>query len=33
MTGEGLTRSVIAYCERTDHSYWAEPVNALTNLA
>lgn len=33
MTGEGLTGQVIAYCERTDHSYWSEPVNALTNLA
>jgi hypothetical protein len=22
-----------AYCERTDPGYWAEPVNALTNLA
>src|SRR3979411_2505706 len=21
------------YCERTDASFWAEPVNALTNLA
>ncbi len=33
MAGEGLMRSMIAYCERSDHSYWAEPVNALTNLA
>lgn len=33
MAGEGLTRAVIAYCERTDNSYWSEPVNALTNLA
>lgn len=24
---------VIAYCERTDFTYWSEPVNALTNLA
>ncbi|MFS4437313.1 ceramidase domain-containing protein [Paracoccaceae bacterium GXU_MW_L88] len=22
-----------AYCERTDFSFWSEPVNALTNLA
>jgi hypothetical protein len=21
------------YCERTDPSFWAEPVNALTNIA
>lgn len=27
------TRSIDAYCERTDPSYWAEPVNALTNAA
>ena len=26
-------RQVNAYCERTDASYWSEPVNALTNLA
>lgn len=24
---------VIAYCERTDFTYWSEPVNALTNGA
>ncbi|MDD7971372.1 hypothetical protein [Roseinatronobacter alkalisoli] len=24
---------IIAYCERTDFSYWSEPVNAVTNLA
>lgn len=24
---------VIAYCERTDFSYWSEPVNAVTNVA
>lgn len=23
----------IAYCERTDFSYWSEPVNAVTNVA
>lgn len=27
------TRAIDAYCERTDASYWSEPVNALTNLA
>lgn len=27
------TRAIDAYCERTDPGYWAEPVNALTNLA
>lgn len=27
------TRAVDAYCERLDPSFWAEPVNALTNLA
>lgn len=27
------TRQIDAYCERTDPSFWAEPVNALTNLA
>lgn len=25
--------AIDAYCERTDPSYWSEPVNALTNLA
>lgn len=25
------TRQIDAYCERTDFSFWAEPVNALTN--
>lgn len=24
---------IIAYCERTDFTYWSEPVNALTNGA
>ncbi|MBT8154477.1 ceramidase [Epibacterium ulvae] len=28
-----LTRYVDAYCERIAPHYWAEPVNALTNLA
>lgn len=27
------TRSVDSYCERLGPQYWAEPVNALTNLA
>lgn len=27
------TRAIDGYCERTDWSYWSEPVNALTNLA
>ena len=27
------TQAIDAYCERTDASYWSEPVNALTNLA
>nr|WP_321458066.1 ceramidase domain-containing protein [uncultured Cohaesibacter sp.] len=27
-----LLTSVDIYCERTDASYWSEPVNALTNL-
>ena len=26
-------RQVNNYCERTDASYWSEPVNALTNLS
>lgn len=26
-------QQVIAYCERTDLSYWSEPVNAATNAA
>ena len=28
-----LLRDIDGYCERIDASYWAEPVNALTNLA
>jgi hypothetical protein len=28
-----LTRSVDAYCERTDAGFWSEPANALTNAA
>lgn len=27
------TRTIDAYCERTDASYWSEPVNAATNAA
>lgn len=27
------TRQIDSYCERLDPSYWAEPVNAVTNLA
>lgn len=27
------TRAIDAYCERTDAGFWAEPVNAATNLA
>ncbi len=30
---EGLMRHVDGYCERTDFTYWSEPVNALTNIA
>jgi len=28
-----LLRFIDAYCERTDPSYWSEPLNAVTNLA
>ncbi|MDH3264103.1 MAG: ceramidase [Paracoccaceae bacterium] len=27
------TRAIDGYCERTDASYWSEPVNAVTNAA
>lgn len=27
------TESIDLYCERVDTSFWAEPINALTNLA
>ncbi len=27
------TQQFDGYCERTDFSYWSEPVNAITNLA
>ncbi len=33
MAGEGWFRHIDAYCERTDPSFWSEPVNAVTNLA
>lgn len=29
----GLMRSLDGYCERVGPEYWAEPINALTNLA
>lgn len=28
-----LSEQIIAYCERTDFSFWSEPVNALTNAS
>lgn len=27
------TRTIDIYCERTDASYWSEPINAVTNFA
>ena len=33
MNGQGWLAPVDAYCERLDAGYWAEPVNAVTNLA
>ena len=30
---DGLFQSVDIYCERTDASFWAEPINAITNAA
>ena len=30
---EGLMQQFDGYCERTDLSYWSEPINALTNLS
>ena len=33
MAGEGWHRQIDIYCERTDPSFWAEPLNALSNLA
>jgi hypothetical protein len=32
-TAGGLLRQFDGYCERTDFSYWSEPVNAVTNAA
>ena len=29
----GWLSAVNIYCERTDASFWSEPINALTNLA
>lgn len=28
-----MEEQIIAYCERTDFTYWSEPVNALSNAA
>lgn len=28
-----MLEPIDAYCERTSAAYWAEPVNAVTNLA
>jgi hypothetical protein len=30
---EGLAEQIDIYCERTDFTYWAEPLNALSNGA
>ena len=30
---EGLFEQIDGYCERTDFTYWAEPLNAVTNAA
>lgn len=30
---EGLHEHIDIYCERLDASYWAEPINAITNIA
>ena len=30
---EGLMQQFDGYCERTDFTYWSEPVNAVTNLS
>ena len=27
------SQTIDAYCERTDASFWSEPLNAVTNLA
>nr|WP_321483739.1 ceramidase domain-containing protein [uncultured Cohaesibacter sp.] len=33
MPTQALMTSVDIYCERTDASYWSEPINAITNLS
>lgn len=33
MNAADWSAQINAYCERTDFSFWAEPVNALTNAA
>ena len=33
MDWDRLSEQVDAYCERTDFTFWSEPVNAVTNLA
>jgi hypothetical protein len=30
---EGWARQFDGYCERTDFTYWSEPINAVTNVA
>lgn len=30
---DAVLRQIDGYCERTDPSYWAEPINAVTNAA
>ena len=30
---EDLMQQIDGYCERTDFTYWSEPVNAVTNLS
>ncbi|MEO1089498.1 MAG: ceramidase domain-containing protein [Pseudomonadota bacterium] len=31
MGGDGLFRQIDGYCERTDFTFWSEPINAVTN--
>ncbi|MEO0912162.1 MAG: ceramidase domain-containing protein, partial [Pseudomonadota bacterium] len=33
MDWESLTAEIDIYCERVDASYWAEPINAISNAA
>lgn len=33
MNWDALLKPIDAYCERTDASFWAEPLNAITNAA